>query len=232
MAFDEGIRKDIHNTTYTHTAVQQIATLSEHVCHPPFRSLSREVKSQSITLPACRNRQLGLILLKEARQGPKSKFHIWIESLPQEVPTLLHWTDKELQQLQMDSTATEKEFVAQVCPYLSLVLNYLGECYMPPWRHVSLQLHVPSTPKEETSSKPANKSHAWQIQPCSSKMADKHFNHNCRVASVAMPDGTISCCEWLVCRAHLLFSMLSVLGCNKQILHHFNHSERVHLGSA
>ena len=63
---------------------------------------------------ACRNRQLGLILLKEAKQASKSKFELWIESLPSEVQTLMNWSQKELQQLQMDTTSTEKDFLRQV----------------------------------------------------------------------------------------------------------------------
>ena len=63
----------------------------------------------------CRNRQLGLIFLKEVKRGTESRFHGWIESLPKEVPTLIHWTDKELQQLQLDSTTAEKDLLAEVC---------------------------------------------------------------------------------------------------------------------
>lgn len=63
---------------------------------------------------ACRNRQLGLVLLREAKQAFKSKFKVYIDSLPREVPTLIHWSEPELQQIQMDSTPTEREFVAQV----------------------------------------------------------------------------------------------------------------------
>ncbi|KAL3135541.1 hypothetical protein ABBQ38_006018 [Trebouxia sp. C0009 RCD-2024] len=65
------------------------------------------------------NRQLGLVLLKEAKQASKSKFKVYVDSLPREVPTLIHWSDSELQQLQMDSTPTEREFVAQVKQELS-----------------------------------------------------------------------------------------------------------------
>ncbi|KAL3158709.1 hypothetical protein ABBQ32_011447 [Trebouxia sp. C0010 RCD-2024] len=60
------------------------------------------------------NRQLGLVLLREAKQAFKSKFKVYIDSLPREVPTLIHWSEPELQQIQMDSTPTEREFVAQV----------------------------------------------------------------------------------------------------------------------
>ena len=62
----------------------------------------------------CRNVKLGLVLLREAKRGQDSPWQLWIESLPHEVATLLHWTDKELQQLQLDSTPTEKEFHDQV----------------------------------------------------------------------------------------------------------------------
>ena len=62
----------------------------------------------------CRNVKLGLVLLREAKRGQDSPWQLWIESLPHEVATLLHWTDKELQQLQLDSTSTEKQFYDQV----------------------------------------------------------------------------------------------------------------------
>lgn len=67
----------------------------------------------------CRNRQLGLILLKEAKDGSESKFKLYIESLPREVHTLINWSQQELQQLQMDSTPTEKDFLTQVVTFLS-----------------------------------------------------------------------------------------------------------------
>ena len=63
---------------------------------------------------ACRNRQLGLILLKEAKQASKSKFKLWIDSFPSEVQTLINWSQKELQQLQMDDTPAERDFLTQV----------------------------------------------------------------------------------------------------------------------
>lgn len=63
---------------------------------------------------ACRNRQLGLILLKEAKQASKSKFKLWIDSFPSEVQTLINWSQKELQQLQMDDTPAERDFLMQV----------------------------------------------------------------------------------------------------------------------
>ena len=80
---------------------------------------------------ACRNRQLGLILLKEVKQASKSKFKLWIESLPSEVPTLMNWSQKELQQLQMDTTSAEKDFLTQVVildPFLALWLFRTSCC--------------------------------------------------------------------------------------------------------
>ena len=62
----------------------------------------------------CRNVKLGLVLLREAKRGQDSPWQLWIKSLPHEVATLMHWTDKELQQLQLDSTSTEQQFYDQV----------------------------------------------------------------------------------------------------------------------
>lgn len=78
---------------------------------------------------ACRNRQLGLILLKEAKDGSESKFKLYIESLPREVQTLINWSHKELQQLQMDSTPTEKDFLTQVVILFQLALILLSSIF-------------------------------------------------------------------------------------------------------
>lgn len=69
---------------------------------------------------ACRNVKLGLVLLREAKRGPDSPWQLWIESLPHELPTLIHWSDKQVQQLQLDTTSTEREFRDQVIPYAEL----------------------------------------------------------------------------------------------------------------
>ena len=61
-----------------------------------------------------RNVKLALVLLRKAKRGQDSPWQLWIESLPHEVATLMHWSDKELQQLQLDSTPAEKEFYDQV----------------------------------------------------------------------------------------------------------------------
>lgn len=76
----------------------------------PFPSLVQEDVWQ-----ACgENVKLGLVLLREAKRGQDSPWQLWIKSLPHEVATLMHWTDKELQQLQLDSTSTEQQFYDQI----------------------------------------------------------------------------------------------------------------------
>ena len=63
----------------------------------------------------CRHVKLGLLLLKEVKRGPESPWHLWVDSLPQQIDTLIHWSDAELKQLQMDTTATERELLTHVC---------------------------------------------------------------------------------------------------------------------
>ena len=85
------------------------------------------------TMQYHRNVKLALVLLREAKRGQDSPWQLWIESLPHEVATLMHWSDKELQQLQLDSTPTEKEFYDQV------YRSHAGPC--------KLRLHpLPSPP--------------------------------------------------------------------------------------
>ena len=92
---------------------------------------------------ACRNVKLGLVLLREAKRGPDSPWQQWIESLPHEVATLLHWSDKQVQELQLDSTSTEREFRDQVIPYAELrkqmkeLLGYFAPMTVLAWRNSS-----------------------------------------------------------------------------------------------
>ena len=81
----------------------------------------------------CRNVKLGLVLLREAKRGPDSPWQLWIESLPHQVATLIHWSEKELQQLQMDITPTERQFLDQVgCVWcLHLTVTYTADCKLP-----------------------------------------------------------------------------------------------------
>lgn len=63
-----------------------------------------------------RSVKLGLMVLKEARKGTESFWHLWLEALPRQVQTLIHWSDAELQELQMDSTSLEKKYHSHVRP--------------------------------------------------------------------------------------------------------------------
>ncbi|KAL0044789.1 hypothetical protein WJX82_009632 [Trebouxia sp. C0006] len=76
----------------------------------PFPSLVPE----DIWKSCGENVKLALVLLRKAKRGQDSPWQLWIESLPHEVATLMHWSDKELQQLQLDSTPAEKEFYDQI----------------------------------------------------------------------------------------------------------------------
>ncbi|KAL0024826.1 hypothetical protein WJX79_002354 [Trebouxia sp. C0005] len=85
----------------------------------PFPSLVQE----DVWKPCGENVKLALVLLREAKRGQDSPWQLWIESLPHEVATLMHWSDKELQQLQLDSTSTEKEFYSQIKQQLADVTD-------------------------------------------------------------------------------------------------------------
>ncbi len=61
---------------------------------------------------------LALVLLRELKLGPASAWHVWIQSLPQHFNTLVHWTPGELDQLQMNSTSAERDYIHGV-RYLS-----------------------------------------------------------------------------------------------------------------
>ena len=52
--------------------------------------------------------QLGLLLLKEAKQGYASKFHPWIQSLPVTFDTLKHWSEAEMDELQTGTMPGEQ----------------------------------------------------------------------------------------------------------------------------
>ena len=67
--------------------------------------------------------KLGLALLQEARRGTESQWQLYVEALPKRVETLVHWSDAELQQLHMDSTAVEKELINHVrsVPRINLI---------------------------------------------------------------------------------------------------------------
>ena len=66
----------------------------------------------------CRSIQIALMLLREVKHGTQSSWHVWIHSLPQHFDTLMHWSQQELDQLQMSSTPAEQEYLTQVSSWL------------------------------------------------------------------------------------------------------------------
>ncbi|DBB01977.1 TPA: hypothetical protein ACH3X1_000563 [Trebouxia sp. C0004] len=104
----------------------------------PFPSLVHQDVWQSCG----ENVKLALVLLREAKRGQDSPWQLWIESLPHEVATLMHWSDKELQQLQLDSTPTEKDFYDQIKQQLADITDDYGRLQSTPLVHdldISLQ---------------------------------------------------------------------------------------------
>ena len=57
--------------------------------------------------------QLAALLLYEAKLGLHSNWYPWIQALPTQFDTLVHWTDAQLAELQLGSTATELDFLSQ-----------------------------------------------------------------------------------------------------------------------
>ena len=62
----------------------------------------------------CRLLQTNFLLLWHAKRGVESPLHPWIQSLPTSYDTLVHWTPSQLDELQLVSTSTEKQFRAEV----------------------------------------------------------------------------------------------------------------------
>ena len=60
--------------------------------------------------------QIALLLLTELKLGFQSALHAWIQSLPQQFSTLMHWNRHELEELQMNSTSIERAFLFQGMP--------------------------------------------------------------------------------------------------------------------
>jgi len=48
------------------------------------------------------------------KRGGESPWHVWIQSLPRRFNTLMHWNQQELDQLHMNSTTAEQDFLIQV----------------------------------------------------------------------------------------------------------------------
>lgn len=61
----------------------------------------------------CRDVQLAALLLYHAKLGLHSEWHPYIQTLPTNFNTLLHWEDSELSELQLGSTTTESDFLSQ-----------------------------------------------------------------------------------------------------------------------
>lgn len=64
-------------------------------------------------LRLCRSVKIGLLLLRELKQESRSPWYRWIQALPTNFDTLLHWSPEELLQLQMNSTSAEQQFLEQ-----------------------------------------------------------------------------------------------------------------------
>ena len=62
----------------------------------------------------CRYLQLALLLLTEVKKGTESPWHPYIQTLPNSVNTLLHWTDDDLRELQYTRPGHEQQFLQEV----------------------------------------------------------------------------------------------------------------------
>lgn len=62
----------------------------------------------------CRHEPLTLLLLSEVLAGPRSKFQVYLQYLPQEYDILLLWAPEELQELQ--DPVLEAEVRQEPCP--------------------------------------------------------------------------------------------------------------------
>ena len=71
------------------------------------------------------------MLLCEVKYGAESPWHVWIRSLPQHFDTLMHWSQQELDQLQMNSTPAEQEYLTRVSSLFlcAALLCLTGETY-------------------------------------------------------------------------------------------------------
>ena len=60
-----------------------------------------------------RDVQLAALLLYHAKLSSHSEWNPWIQALPTQFNTLLHWSEAQLAELQLGSTATELDFLSQ-----------------------------------------------------------------------------------------------------------------------
>ncbi|KAL0038391.1 hypothetical protein WJX77_004597 [Trebouxia sp. C0004] len=58
--------------------------------------------------------QIALVLIRETKRGSESPWHVWIQSLPRRFTTLMHWNQQQLDQLHMNSTTAEQDFLTRV----------------------------------------------------------------------------------------------------------------------
>ncbi len=63
---------------------------------------------------SCRNFQLALLFLAESKKGRDSSWHPYLQTLPQHVDSLVHWSDTELHELQYGATEPEQQFLQEV----------------------------------------------------------------------------------------------------------------------
>ena len=91
---------------------------SPTVSHHMLRQAALLVTSPSSTskwAAGCfRGVQIALLLVKELKLESQSALHAWIQSLPQHFSTLMHWSQDELEELQMNSTSAECAFLGRV----------------------------------------------------------------------------------------------------------------------
>ena len=86
---------------------------------PDFVSPTR-LSNTSMPMPSDqaqsrRNFQLALFLLAESKKGRDSAWYTYIQTLPQHVDSLVHWSDTELHELQYGATKPEQQFLHEVC---------------------------------------------------------------------------------------------------------------------
>ncbi len=72
------------------------------------------IKAQTSVGTPCRHEPLTLLLLSEVLAGPRSKFQVYLQYLPQEYDILLLWAPGELQELQ--DAVLEAEVRQEPCP--------------------------------------------------------------------------------------------------------------------
>ncbi|DBA96971.1 TPA: hypothetical protein ACH3X1_001295 [Trebouxia sp. C0004] len=75
---------------------------------PILHLIPEDVWSSSI-----KNFQLALLFLAESKKGRDSAWYPYIQTLPQHVDSLVHWSDTELHELQYGATEPEQQFLQE-----------------------------------------------------------------------------------------------------------------------